>query len=130
MPSILKADTETRTLNLLITNQTHNRLCYISSYIFILHSNPIHNTKRATYHYMTLLLGTILTFPIFLCHLKIGIIKESSVVPLSKSRDYSISILPMKISICGHFTNQKEPCNRSYKALYKTCLLLANRAEE
>ena len=33
-----KADTETRTLNLLITNQTHNRLCYISVYLFILHS--------------------------------------------------------------------------------------------
>ena len=61
---LLKADTETRTLNLLITNQTHNRLCYISSYLFILHSNLIHNTKRAMYYYMTLFKITYSIFPI------------------------------------------------------------------
>ena len=56
-----------------------------------------HKITISTYLF-SFLLGTILTFPIFLCHLKIGIIKESSVKPLSKSRDYLISILPMKIS--------------------------------
>ena len=57
-----KADTETRTLNLLITNQTHNRLCYISVYLFILHSIPFTIQKRAMHHYMTLFLNYMLNF--------------------------------------------------------------------
>ena len=42
-----------------------------------------HKITISTYLF-SFLLGTILTFPNFLCHLKIGIIKESSVAPLSK----------------------------------------------
>ena len=75
---------------------------------------------------MTLLSGTILTFPIFLCHLKIDIIKESSVTPLSKSRDYSISILPMKISIyVGILPIKKSLATEVTRPFDETCLSLA-----
>ena len=108
---LLKADTETRTLNRLITNQLRHQLRHISIYIYLFSISTYKKSRDISHDSLS---GTILTFPIFLCHLKIGIIKESSIAPLSKSRDYSI--FPIKISFCGH-SIQKEPCNRSHKTL-------------
>ena len=94
-------------------------------------NNPLISTYKKSHDIShDSLLGTILTFPNFLCHLKIGIIKESSVKPLSKVVIIQFQNADENLNLCGIKTIKKSLATEVTRPFIKTFFYWQNRAEE